>query len=227
VEEDICLRAHIFAAGEYHEKEFRSQNLPPEDVIIAADGGAVHLDRLGITPNAVVGDFDSLSAEKLQKLEKAGVEILRYPSRKDFTDLELALLHAKKLGIHEITIYGALGARWDQTLANLLLPAAPELDNVQIRLVDNHHEISLIRPQNTCVIRGEPGDTVSLIPISTDAQGITTQGLEYPLNNGTLLLGSTRGVSNVMVTPEATVTLTSGLLICVVIHMTTGMEKKP
>jgi thiamine pyrophosphokinase len=101
--------------------------LSPEDLLIAADGGAQHCLEKGLHPAYVVGDLDSLDSDQVARLESQGAQFVRYPSRKDQTDLELAVDLAQNLGYAEVLILGALGARWDQTIANIMLPAAPAL----------------------------------------------------------------------------------------------------
>jgi thiamine pyrophosphokinase len=164
----------------------------------------------------VIGDLDSLTEEEISRLQSGGAQVIQFPTRKDSTDLELALQHAELLTPDEILIYGALGKRWDQTIANLLLAGAYPL--ARIRLVDGDQEIRYVRARETLRIEGEPGDTVSLIPLSGDVEGITTRGLDYPLKDERLSFGSTRGVSNVLLGDRAEVTLREGLLVCVVIH---------
>lgn len=210
------MRAFIFANGRLTDTDCIPGLLRPGDLLIAADGGARHALACGLTPHLLVGDFDSLTPAELAAFRAAGTEISQFPTRKDFTDLELALQAAGERGCTEVLIIGALGDRWDQTLANLLLPTA--FPNLDIRLVDGLQELALIRPGESKILRGQPGDTVSLIPVAGDAEGITTTGLEYPLLSDTLYFGATRGVSNVLTGQEAAVTLDRGLLICVVIH---------
>jgi thiamine pyrophosphokinase len=213
------MNAVIFANGELNKTSVVDDVLKASGLIIAADGGARHCLDLGITPQVVIGDLDSLSASDLEDLKNQGSSIIRHPSRKDHTDLELALLYALQSEAEEIIVLGALGKRWDQTLANLLLPAGEEFSQTTIRLVDGHQEINLIRPGKTLEIRGRAGDIVSLIPLWGDADGITTRGLEYPLENGSLKFASTRGISNVLLEQKAQVKLNQGLLICVLIHL--------
>lgn len=214
----ISKRAVIFANGILNDPQRVRRLIQPRDLVIAADGGGRLCLQLGIQPGVLIGDFDSLDAQELAALEAAGAEVVRHPQRKDFTDLELALRYAHALGYQEILVLAALGARWDQTLANLLLPAAAELGAAAVRHVDGPQEIMLVRPGEKLQIDGKPGDTVSLIPIAGDAQGVRTQGLEYPLTGETLFFGATRGVSNAMVEKTASLVLEAGLLVCVVIH---------
>jgi thiamine pyrophosphokinase len=215
---DFYLRAVIFANGDLNDPLSARERLQPDDLLIAADGGARHFLRLGITPHLVIGDFDSLDAGELDSLENLGVKLVRYPSRKDFTDLELAVRHAVEAEANEILILAALGARWDQTLANVLLAASHELRTANIRLVDGSQEIRLLRGGEKLELTGRAGDTVSLIPLGGDVYGVSTEGLEYPLNKEKLFFGSTRGVSNVMNGDSAGVSMQEGMLLCVLIH---------
>ena len=189
-----------------------------EDVLIAADGGARHCLEIGLTPVYVIGDMDSLSEDDIRKLESQGSKLIYHPARKDFTDLELALSYARHLGAQEILVYAALGARWDQTLANLLLPASEFFADIRIHLIDGPQEIQLLRGGESRLLSGRPGDIVSLIPIGGDVHGVTTKELEYPLYNERLQFGSTRGISNVMLGDRATESLRFGNLVCVLIH---------
>lgn len=213
------MRAVIFANGDFQPPRGGVPGiLQTGDVLIAVDGGMRHCARLGVLPDFVIGDLDSITQDDLDELDAHGVQVVRFPARKDFTDLELALRHAVSLGCNRLVVYGALGARWDQTLANVLLMASPELEHVTLRLVEGAQEIALLRPGRVHTLAGSPGDTLSLIPLGGDAHGITTQGLEYPLHQETLHFSSTRGVSNVLTGNQASLTFTQGLLLCTLIH---------
>ncbi len=237
----LLNRIVIFANGELPDLEAARAVVQPTDTLIAADGGAKHCRALGLTPHILIGDFDSLSPADLATLEAAGVRIIRHPARKEQTDLELALDLALAEGAKDILILGALGGRWDQTLANVLLLIRSDrwrvsrqqatdpkgvlrkvaTTNVRVRLLDGMQEISLLRGPGELALTGDAGDTVSLIPIGGDARGITTSGLEYPLRGENLIFGSTRGISNVMMAGQATISLTEGLLVCTVIRQNT------
>jgi thiamine pyrophosphokinase len=211
-------RAVIFANGELSQPESVLRLLRPDDLLIAADGGGKHCEALGLQPHLLVGDMDSLDPAIATRFEAAGSQVLRYPIHKDYTDLELALLQALERGADDIIVLAALGRRWDQTLANLLLPAGQAFESASIRLVDGSQEIQLLRPGKWFALHGQPGDTLSLVPLLGAACGISTQGLEYPLNDENLEFGSTRGVSNVLLESSARIYLRQGLLLCVLIH---------
>lgn len=211
-------RAVIFANGIISHIEETRSLLLPDDILIAADGGGRHCQQLGLKPDIIIGDFDSLDPAELDAFRAAGTKIIRHPARKDYTDLELAIRHAQAINIDEILVLGALGARWDQTLANLLLPATTDFAGLRIRLLDGRQEVLLARGGEKLEICGDPGDTVSLIPLGGDARGITTLGLEYPIHDETLTFGATRGVSNVLLGKTASIQLEVGLLMCVLLH---------
>ena len=187
-------------------------------LLIAADGGGNALHTVALTPHVVIGDLDSLHPAVAVAFAAAGTTFLRYPSEKDETDLELALCYAVQQGATQIDVLGALGGRWDQALANVALLALPELTGLQVRLLDEEQEAYLAR--GTTHIAGAIGETVSLLPIGGAARGITTKGLRYPLTEAALPFERSRGVSNVIVTPPAAVTVREGLLL--VIHRMTA-----
>jgi thiamine pyrophosphokinase len=211
------LRAVIFANGELHHPDLDAARLRPDDWLIAADGGARHARALGVTPHVLIGDFDSVDPAERARLEALGVDVQVFPARKDETDLELALrLALARAG--ETLVLGALGARWDQTLANVLLLALPGCRGRDVRLADGAQELRLATPSGglpAARVHGAPGDTLSLIPLLGDARGVTTRGLEYPLHDGVLPFGATLGVSNVLVAPDAEIEVREGLVLVV------------
>jgi len=208
----------IFANGVFSHPEIDRARLRPDDWLIAVDGGARHCQALGLTPAVLIGDFDSIKTQERQALDQQGVTMVSYPACKDETDLELALRYAVEGGADEVLILAGMGSRWDQSLANLLLPAMVELTGAQVRLVDGPQEAALVRGGETLKLQGQPGDKVSLIPLGGDAHSVTTHGLEYPLEEDSLYFGATRGVSNILLGEEATIHLERGIMACFVIH---------
>jgi thiamine pyrophosphokinase len=208
------MRAVIFANGEFPDPQSARDLLCPDDLVIAADGGVRHALAAGVIPNVIIGDLDSLSLEEQARVEATGSQIIRFSPRKDETDLELALQYAVREGATEIIVLAALGGRLDQTIANLLLLAMPELGGIAVRVVEGAQTAFLVRDK--ALVEGQPGDTVSLIPLGGDAVGVTAKGLEWPLHEETLRFGPARGVSNVLTAGQARVRVRQGLLLCVV-----------
>jgi len=185
------------------------------DRLIAADGGGTALFREGYAPSLLIGDLDSIIPEALAAYQAQGVVIERHRPDKDETDLELALLAAARMGATRIDVIGALGGRWDQSLANVMLFGMDELRERQVRLIDLPQQIWLVHDES--IIPGLEGDTVSLLPFGGNAHGITTEGLAYPLHNGTLYYDRARGVSNVIDKLPARVSVRQGRLLVVLI----------
>lgn len=206
------MHALIFANGDLGHTECPSD----VDLVLCADGGIRHAEMLGIWPDVVIGDLDSLPNGARNTLEARGVCVALHPRGKDETDLELALLYAVEQGAQRITVLGARGGRLDHELGNLLLLAHPDLRGIDVRFWADRQEAVLVVGKR--VLTGKPGDLLSLLPIGGDAHGITTDGLEYALRDDTLYLGRARGVSNVFVDSRATVSLSSGLLLAVQTH---------
>ena len=207
------MRAILFANGVL---EHWPENLvinAERDLIIAADGGASHCRRRSIAPHVVVGDMDSIATDELSRLKSNGVEILRHPSRKDQTDLELGLRLALERGADRLIVLGGLGMRWDMTLANVLVLAAPFLKDTDARLLEGRYELGCLHGGQSRVINGQPGDVLSLLPLSNDTSGVTLQGLEYPLHHATIPMGATLGISNTFTHKQATVSLVKGILL--------------
>jgi thiamine pyrophosphokinase len=190
-----------------------AERIRAAELLLAADGGALPLLRIGIAPQLVIGDLDSLDAASERELMRLGVQLRRFPRAKDETDLELALLLAAERGATRIDVLGALGGRWDHTLANVAMLDMPELRGRSVRLLDGNQTLFVVR--DSASIAGKHGDTVSLLPLTAAAHGVTTSGLLYPLADATLSFERARGVSNVLLEPPAHVSLREGLLLVV------------
>jgi thiamine pyrophosphokinase len=207
------MRAIIIANGQIRSGENYEHLLQPGDLVIAADGGARNALRVGLRPQVIIGDLDSLPGALRSRLTAQGCQFVEHPARKDETDTELAIRYALQAGATEIILLGTIGNRLDHTLANVLLLGMPELDKVQAQIITHNSATWLIRGGQMLEVHGEPGDIVSLLPVGQDAIGVSTAGLEYELRNGTLLFGLARGVSNVMTQDRARVMFKQGMLL--------------
>ena len=210
------MRTLIFANGVFKSSRYIQSVINNHELIIAVNGGTMHCISLGITPDIIIGDMDSIDNNKLQKFKKRGTEILNFPRQKDQTDLELALMLSLERGADEIIILGALGKRWDMTLANIFLLCKPDPNAAAVRILDADCEIVLLRGGITHKIYSETGGLLSLMPLGGDVYGVTLSGLKYPLKNETLKLGCTRGVSNLFLEKTASIAIKKGLLLCII-----------
>ncbi len=214
-------RAVIFVNGVVRDYSLILPQLKTRDFIIAADGGLKHINKLKLKPALVIGDMDSISASDLDIAEFQQTEIIRFNKDKDQTDLELAIQAAMQRGYRDVLIVAGLGGRLDQTIANLLLILAPDFKKCKITFDDGIEEVFLVNGAQE--IGGSAGDVISFIPMEGNCEGVTTENLKYPLIGETLEQYKTRGVSNEMTSSHATISMKSGIALC--IHTRTRLRK--
>ena len=190
--------------------------------IIAADGGLARARALGLRPDVLVGDLDSLEPALLAVAEAKGILVRLAPTDKDESDTELALLEAIARGATRVTVLGAFGGpRLDHALANLWLLAHPALAPAGITLVDASSRVFLVQAPGadggavTLPLPGPEGAVVTLLPFGGDVVGITTVGLAYPLRDEPLVVGPVRVLSNVRTGADAAVTVRHGRLLVI------------
>lgn len=186
------------------------------DVIIAVDRGADFFLTSHHTPQYIVGDFDSIAPDTLEKLEKkTGAVIEKHPSEKDETDTELAILMADRMKASEIVIYGGTGTRVDHVLGNIqLLKKALEC-NIPCALKDPYNRIRMIDAPLCIAKKEQYGYYVSLIPFTPTVEKLTLRGMKYPLTDYTLHSGIARCVSNEIVEEMAEIRFSKGIVIVI------------
>ena len=192
----------IFCAGGFSELASPAEK---GDYIIAADGGLRHTNAIGLTPNAILGDFDSLGYTP----ENATV----FPVEKDDTDALLAIRHALSMGFTEIHLYGGLdGKRLDHTLANLQALQFIADHGAVGYLIGEHYIATVIK--NSALSFPETAQGIlSVFCMGQDAKGVTLKGLKYPLTDGMLTSGFPLGVSNHFIGEKATLSVKQGNLL--------------
>ena len=179
--------------------------LAQEDFVIAADGGLAHTERLGITPDVVLGDFDSLGYAPV------GANV--FPVEKDDTDAMLAVRRGLELGYREFILYGSLdGPRLDHTVANFQTLQFLADRGAVGYLAGCTTVVTVVREGGLRFPAGKQG-TVSVFCLGADAEGVTLEGLYYPLENGTLTAGFPLGVSNHFTGQEAGISVKKGSLL--------------
>jgi thiamine pyrophosphokinase len=208
----MTKNAIIFSGGKFDKDPlFYKKFIKANDYIITADSGTQYAMDIGIRPDIIVGDMDSIDKELLESISDKNIDIIKFNPEKDYTDTEIAVNHAMKVSPEEIIIFGALGDRLDHTLSGIYLLKYCLDKGYKAKVIDKKNEISLIKDSVT--ITGKKGDIVSLIPLTERVAGVITDNLYYPLKSEDLHLGSSRGVSNVMNGDEASVKIESGLLL--------------
>jgi thiamine pyrophosphokinase len=190
--------------------------LPGGARVIAADSGLHVANTLGLHVDLLVGDLDSTESSLVDAARARGTIVERHPAEKDATDLELAFDAAIGRGARRIVLVDGGGDRLDHLLGNLTLLAAPAWTGVRIEAYAGTARLAVARPGEPPVcVSGPPGSLVTLLAIGGPARGIVTEGLRYPLRSEELAPGSTRGVSNELIEPTASVTVQDGTLLVV------------
>lgn len=208
-------RIVIFANGVMTDGAAIRARLRPGDRIFCANGGTHHALALGLLPELIIGDLDSLPSQIVNDIKARGAVIYQHPVRKDKTDLELAFEAAVAAQPEEILLVTALGGRLDQTLANILLLARPEFGSVPLYLIDGPQAGRVLHAHQQVTVQGQPGDTLSLIPLTLLVTQVSLSGVEWPLEQATLSLGSTLSISNVLAATEAVLQIGEGMVFLV------------
>ena len=183
------------------------------DYVVAADGGALALERWKVLPHLVVGDMDSLGDAGVERMARQGIPVAKFPAAKDESDLELAVAQAMAVGVTEIVLLGALGGdRLDHETANLLLLADPGYHGIPIEARRGSLRVRALRGDGSLSV-GPLNAVVTLLPVNGDAEGVTTDGLRFPLRDETLRFGRARGLSNEVESLPASVTVRKGSLL--------------
>lgn len=207
------MTAVIVCNGSMEDCDLIREHFKGSGLVIGVDGGAAHLRRLGIRPDVMVGDFDSIKKDDFDYFKGLSVEMLEFPAKKDKTDTEIAVELAIERGFKDIVFVGGTGSRLDHSLSNIFMLKKLLEGGARGTIVDKHNEITLIDSRVEFI--KEKGVKVTLLSLTEITEGVTTKGLLYALENARLELGSSRGVSNEFTEENALITIKSGLLLVI------------
>ena len=190
------------------------------DKVFAVDKGLEYADYLGLSPDLIIGDFDTVNEKMLLEYEKRIMEgrldavLEKHPVKKDATDTELALLEALRIGATEITLLAGTGSRLDHVLMNMNLLLQAEEAGVSCYMVDETNRIQLLsdhtRKETVILKEKQHGKYFSIIPVTSFVKGLTIIGAAYPLKNKQIKQGSSLTVSNYIVDEIAQIMLEKG-----------------
>ena len=209
----LLKKALIVCNGNPPPKSLLSQLWEKTTYRVAADGGANLLLKSKYTPDAVIGDFDSIEPKTREKMPNS--KYLHIPEQ-DTNDADKAVRHCLKLGFKEIHLLGADGGRQDQFLSGLeiLFKYSEQARLISWTQLERMEFINRIWEEKIT-----PGTTLSILPVFGGAKGIVTKGLKYALNNQDLIPGkSPSGVSNLVVSNPVSFNIKKGMLLLVVQH---------
>ncbi len=206
----------IVTGGNIEDKCFNEIYLSNKfDYIIASDKGLEALDTYNIKPNYIIGDFDSIDKQILNKyIEDKNIVIKELNPEKDYTDTHMAIKLAIELNSTDVTIIGGTGTRIDHLLANIHVLKELLDKDIKCKIIDSKNEIQLIN-KKTIIKKSKEYKYISLIPLTTNASGITLKGFKYSLTNDTLSIGHSIGVSNEQIEENAIIDIKKGILILI------------
>lgn len=195
---------------------YKYYNDNKNSTIIAVDKGLNALHELNILPNHIVGDFDSINKETLSLYSNnPNIVIHKYNPEKDYTDTDIAIKLAIDLNSSCINIIGGFGNRIDHLLANIHILMHGLNANIPCYLLDECNKVYLINSTTEIHKSKAYGKYISLIPLTNSVDGLTLTGFKYPLNDYTLPIGVSLGISNEIIDDIATISFKEGILIII------------
>ncbi|RUT36594.1 thiamine diphosphokinase [Paenibacillus zeisoli] len=205
-------RVLIFTGGNI--KKDSIHEIQEDDFIIGADKGALFLVDNGIQPDIAAGDFDSVTEDELERIRKSSRKLFTCdPVDKNLTDTELAFEMALDQRPEEVVMIGAIGSRLDHSLANIQMMLRGLQHKVVSSILDEHNYISLTG--SSLKVKDRGFTYVSLLPLTPEVTGITLNGFMYPLQDATIQMGQSLGISNRLTGHEGTIQIESGLLLVI------------
>lgn len=203
----------IITNGDIKSRNLLMSVIKNSDYIICADGAAKYLKEINIYPDLLVGDLDSIDKDDLDWIKNGKIKTEKFPARKDMTDTELAIEFAFKKSPKSITIVGAIGSRIDHSLSNLMFLYKIHNMGIKSRIINEFNDITITN--DILNLSGKIGQTISIIPIGGNVKGVTLEGLEYPLINHDINMGSSLGISNKFKEEHATISIKEGTVLVV------------
>lgn len=205
----------IFTNGNYEEVEFYRDLIYQieEPYFICADGGGNFARKLGVFPDVLLGDMDSIDKETLEAFRKA--KVYEFPKKKDETDTELGIQYAinlaKEKKIKKVILLGAIGNRMDHTLGNIYLLSRFLDLGILGEIINKNNHMFLINKETDLALK--PGTLISLLPLGEEVQGINISGFEYGIENGDMTLRNPYGISNVVTETKQKISMKKGIIL--------------
>tara|TARA_Y100000768_G_C23925111_1_gene657099 strand:- start:270 stop:923 length:654 start_codon:yes stop_codon:yes gene_type:complete len=186
--------------------------LPKFDLVVAVDSGFDNAVSLDIVPDVVIGDLDSISASGLETVENQSIEVISFPKDKDKSDLELAILHARR-SCTSVTIVDSGGGRVDHLWGVFSAMASSVTSMISCEAFVGSSFVKVVR--DDYVVKPLASNLVSIFPFGGVAEGVSLSGFRWNLNQETLNPGSTRGLSNQIVERHGNISVQKGVLLVI------------
>ena len=199
----------VFLNGEYEDAGYYRRWFEDGERIVAADGGAAFLINRGMYPDVLVGDLDSLPARLVEQAQRVGVELVRFPTRKDRTDAELAVDEAVRRGAGELVLVGALGGSLDHTFGNVTVLRRLAASGMPARIAAPEMTVRCLVAGETVTLSARPKTRVSLLALEDQAR-VTLRGFAYELSEGEIRADTCLGLGNSIAARLPTVAVHAG-----------------
>ncbi|WP_069650219.1 thiamine diphosphokinase [Caloranaerobacter ferrireducens] len=207
------MKALIVSSGNMENLNIIKRLCEDVDLVVCADGGADLVVKADCIPGIVIGDLDSIEKNTLNRLKGYKVKFIKFPTKKDKTDTELAIDYVIGEGFNEIVLVGVTGTRLDHTLANIFLLYSLLQKGVKATIIDDHNEILITKDE--LVLYKDEKKYVSIIPFKGDLLGVTLKGFEYEVEKKNIKFSSTLGISNILISDTGVIKVEDG--VCLVI----------
>ena len=207
------------AGGQFPPKDFVLSQYENGCIVVAADRGAMLAKEAGLTIDCLLGDFDSLPIKEFAEIKNCAKRVLSYPQDKDYSDLELALRFCADENCKSIKILAALGGdRLEHTLFNVI-SILEVADDLGLEAEICSPELSIFQMcHRQKILSNRKGELISIIALDREII-FTIEGTKWPLNHATLKRSSTRGLSNLIISPEVKLTSHEGRALIVVSNL--------
>lgn len=202
------MNALLVSSGDINNYKALKNLASTHDFIICADGGIRHLIQIGIDPDIIIGDLDSIDKNSMDYIRDKKLDVIKYPVQKDETDTELAIIYLIDKGYEDITLVGVTGSRIDHTLSNIFLLKNLSHKNIKAKIIDDNNIIYFV--DSDLKLKRDDKYYVSVIPIIKEGVVVSLKGFLYPLVESRIQFGSSLGVSNRITSDYGEIIIHSG-----------------
>lgn len=205
------MRSIIVSGGKAPSKELLKEYIKDDDYIVGVDKGCNILREIEVTPNIILGDFDSIDKEVLNYYKDKGVKIEKFNPEKDYTDTDLGYIKALEVNPSEIILFGATGSRIDHMLGNIGILLKGLRENIKVTIVDDNNRMYAVNKSS--LVKKEKGCVISFHALSDVVKNLTIKNGKYPLNNYDMTLLEPRAICNEFLDDDIYIEFDSGIIL--------------
>ena len=205
------MRSIIVSGGKAPSKELLKEYIKDDDYIVGVDKGCNILKEIEVTPNIILGDFDSIDKEVLNYYKDKNVKIEKFNAEKDYTDTDLGYIKALEVNPSEIILFGVTGSRIDHMLGNIGILLKGLRENIKVTIVDDNNKMYAVNKSS--LVKKEEGRVISFHALSDVVKNLTIKNGKYPLNNYNMTLLEPRAICNEFLDDDIYIEFDSGIIL--------------